>query len=193
MVAVIAAVFVAFFLYYYSGGPDFGPRYWYLMLVPLIALTVQGMGVLGMRIGGATGSARVGVAVALLCLMALLIYVPWRAVDKYTHFWGMRPDVRVLAKEYGFGRSLVLVQGETHPDYTSAAVYNPLDLGADAPIYAWDRDPQVRQRLLDYYDDRPVWILKGPSLTRDGYRLLGGPLQAGDPLLREEMPEGDLP
>ena len=46
MIAVIAAVFIAHFFYYFSGGPDFGARYWFLMLIPLGALTARGISAL---------------------------------------------------------------------------------------------------------------------------------------------------
>ena len=84
---------------------------------------------------------RVGVGLACLCLMSLVTFVPWRAVDKYHQFRGMRSDVRDLANEHAFGESVVLVRGQRHPDYASAAVYNPVDLAAPETIYAWDRGP----------------------------------------------------
>jgi hypothetical protein len=107
---------------------------------------------------------------------ALLVYVPWRAAGKYRHYRGMRADVRHLAREHNFGRSLVLVRGARHPDYASAATYNPIDLHADAPIYAWDASAEIREELLRAYPDRTVWILDGPSLTKDGFRVVAGPL-----------------
>ena len=97
-------------------------------------------------------------------------------MGKYRHYRGMRPDVRYLAKEHDFGRSLVLVRGARHPDYASAAVYNPIDLHANEPIYAWDASPEIRAALLKAYADRPVWILDGPSLTGAAYRIVAGPL-----------------
>ena len=91
----------------------------------------------------------------------------------------MRPDVRQLAAAHDFGRSLVLVRAERRVDYASAAVYNPLDLHADAPVYAWDRDPLVTRDVLLEYRDRPVWILEAPSAAGGGFRLVAGPLDAG--------------
>jgi hypothetical protein len=120
-----------------------------------------------------------------LCFFALVSFIPWRAIDKYHHFRNMRPDIRYLAKEHDFGKSLVLIRGEGHPDYESAAAYNPVDLHADAPIYAWDRDPQTRTQLLDAYQDRPVWIVEGPSVTQAGYRVIEGPLLTNDLLAGE--------
>lgn len=176
MLAVMLAVFTAYFFYYYSGGPDFGARYWYFMIVPLVVLTVRGISIAGARLAAAgvqDAQPRVLLGVACLVALAQVTYIPWRATDKYYHFWGMRPDVREIAAASDFGRSLVLVRGDSHPDYASAAIYNPLDLQADAPIYAWDRDDQVRQALLAAYPDRPVWVLNGPTITGAGYELVG--------------------
>jgi hypothetical protein len=184
MLAVCAAVFVPYFFYYFSGGPDFGARYWFLMIVPLVALTVRGIALLWERLARerenrAAIGARVFGAVAALGLIALATYFPWRAIDKYHHYWGMRPDLHQLAQMYAFGRSLVLIQAsESHPDYASAAVYNPLDWNTDMPIYAWDRDPDTRARLLAAFADRPVWLVQAPSVTRRGYEVIAGPLPA---------------
>jgi hypothetical protein len=113
--------------------------------------------------------------VGALCLASLTTFVPWRAIDKYHHYRGMRPDVRRLAATYDFGRSLVLIGGERHPDYASAAPYNPLDLRADVPIYAWDRDSVVQEKLLRAYPDRPVWTIDGPSITGRGFSVKSRP------------------
>ncbi len=177
LLALCAGVFVGHFFYYFSGGPDFGARYWFLMLVPCVVFTVRGLEWLcGALASGAR--TRLMTAAGALGLMALVNYFPWRAADKYHHYLRMRPDVRELSRKYNFGRSLVLIQGERHPDYASAAVYNPLDLTAAAPIYAWDRSAEVRRRVVEVYQDRPVWILEGPTLTGNGFRLRAGPLPA---------------
>jgi hypothetical protein len=181
MLAVIVAVFAAYFFYWYSGGPDFGARYWYLMLVPLVALSAKGIEFLADHLrsneGEQTG-ARIKLAVLLLSVSALINYFPWRAVDKYYHYLLMRPDVRYLAEQHGFGKSLVLIRGNEHPDYASAAIYNPLDFNADAPIYAWDRNPEVRLKLLSAYPDRPIWVVDGPSITKSSFKVVEGPLSA---------------
>ena len=127
------------------------------------------------------------VAVLSLCMLTLVNYFPWRAIDKYHHYLRMRPDIRYLAKEYGFGRSLVLIRGNSHPDYASAWIYNPLDLHADAPVYAWDRNPEVRAQVLKAYPDRPVWLVNGPSITHRGFKVVGGPLSAHELIAEENL------
>ncbi|MBK9314438.1 MAG: hypothetical protein IPM55_09380 [Acidobacteria bacterium] len=179
MMALIAATFIAHFFYWYSGGPDFGARYWYLMLVPCVVLSVRGLQVIEEKGALFFNTQRPILLVMAFSLMALINYFPWRAIDKYHHYLEMRPDIRTLAKEYNFGRSLVLIRGSQFPEYASAAVYNPLDLDAAAPIFAWDKNPEVRARTLESYPDRPVWIIDGPSITGGGFRISSGPVSAG--------------
>ena len=128
--------------------------------------------------GERPGEARVLAAAGALCLGALLVFAPWRALDKYHDYLQMRPDVRELAAARGFGRSLVLVRGREYPDYASAAIYNPIDLAAPAPVYVHDRNPAVRAAVVRAFADRPVWIIDGPTMTGGAYRVAEGPVAA---------------
>ena len=186
MAAVVLVIYVLHFFYYFSGGPDFAARYWFLMIVPLAALTAGGIQTLAARAeeSSTASGVRLAAAVVSLCLLTAINFIPWRALDKYRNFRGMRPDIRSLADRYDFGKSLVLIQGNMHPDYDSALIYNHTDFNADAPVYAWDRDAETRRKLLVFYKDRPVWIVKSPSLTNRGFEVADGPLPA-DELLRE--------
>src|SRR5690606_38953149 len=85
MLACIAMVIGIHSLYYFSGGPDFGARYWYLILVPCLALAARGIETACER-AGAEGGGRVVAGVSALVLTALLVFVPWRAADKYVHY-----------------------------------------------------------------------------------------------------------
>jgi hypothetical protein len=120
---------------------------------------------------------RVIISLFLLIILALVNYFPWRAIDKYHHFRGMRSDMRYLAGEQDFGKSLVLIQGN-EADYLSAWIYNPLDPLAEVPIYAWDQNPAVRAKTLKAYGNRPVWVVVGPSITHSGFKVVAGPLSA---------------
>jgi 4-amino-4-deoxy-L-arabinose transferase-like glycosyltransferase len=174
MLASIGVVLLAYAPYWGNGGADFGARYWYLILVPCVVLSARGLESLE-----ALSGVRATAAVALLCGLALFNYFPWRSLDKYHHYLRMRPDIRTLSRGRGFGRSLVFVRGERFPDYASAAIYNPLDLTSNVPIFVWDHDPAVRAKILCTYPDRPTWIVEGPSITHAGYRIVAGPLPAG--------------
>ena len=191
MLAVIGIVIGIHSFYWFSGGPDFGARYWYLIIVPCVALTVRGIQYLAVRpeFGSsvvATQGTRIMVGVLFLCLLTLVNYFPWRAIDKYYHYRGIRPDIQRLAKEYGFGRSLILIRGRRHIAYASAAIYNPLQFNDDSPIYAWDETPEIRTQLLKSYPDRNVWIVNGPSITHRGFELVSGPFSTTELLSLKE-------
>jgi 4-amino-4-deoxy-L-arabinose transferase-like glycosyltransferase len=180
LAALGLAVVGVHFLYWFAGGPDFGPRYWYLCIVPCVALTARG----ALEADRAQGAGRATIAVLMLCALSVVNFIPWRAADKYYHYLNMRPDVRELSAAHDFGRSLVLVRGRRHPDYASAVVYNPLDFAADAPIYAWDTDPAATAAVLEAYRDRSVWVMNGPTVTGRGFEVVAGPIPASELLGR---------
>ena len=189
LLAFIMVVVVAYSLHWYSGGPDFGARYWYLILIPLVMLTVKSVQFFddysfhnSIRSCNLYTSAMI--VVMTLCVISFINFFPWRAIDKYHHYRGRRPDIAYLAKKYSFGRSLVLVQGDS-ADYLSAWIYNPLHPFADAPIYAWDQNLEIRARVLEAYPDRPVWIVKGTSITHGPFQVIDGPLSISQVRKRE--------
>ena len=180
MLAMIAIVWAAYFANYFSGGPDFGARYWYLMLAPLVALSARAVVAVDDLTGGGR---RIGtVMAAVATAVAVVTFVPWRATDKYFHYRAMRPDMRQFARDHQFGRALVVINGNEHPDYTSASTYNPLDWTAPVPIYAYNRDAATLGELRQAFPDRPMWILDGPTKTGNGYRVVAGPIAPGAPL-----------
>jgi hypothetical protein len=170
--------------YYFSGGPDFGARYWFLVIIPCLAIAARGIEELerAAEAGAPGAGGRVLGAATVLAAGALLVFVPWRASDKYHHYRGMRPDIRELSGRHPWGDGIVLIRGNRHPDFASAAVYNPVDLGRELPIYAWDRGGDIRRRLVAAYPGRRFWIVNGPTVTGRGYQVLAGPL-TGDGLL----------
>ena len=181
MLGGIVAIVAIHSLYWFSGGPDFGGRYWFLVIVPLVALAARGITALESK--GPAHDARPAMAALLLCASALLTFYPWRAADKYYHYRGMQPGVAAIAREHHVGRGLVLIRGLRHPDYAAAVNANPVDLMSDAPVFAWDRSLDVRQQVLQAFPGRQVWFVDGPSVTGDGYRLLAGPLTSEEALL----------
>lgn len=174
-----AAVWVAMSGYWFSGGPDFGARYWYLMVVPLAVLTVRGAEDFAekSRSAGWEAGQRVWAFVAIATLTGALNLLVWRSLDKYSNYRGMRPDVQRLAKENNFGRSLVLIRGRVFPDYSAAAAFNPplLEPSAEGPIFARDLGPDSVERLRAYFKDRNVWIVEGPTVTGGRFRLAERP------------------
>lgn len=164
-------------LYWFSGGADFGARYWYLLILPCAALTIRSGQALMSRAQGATAPpgapARVWVFVALATAAGIATHVPWRALDKYWRYRGTSGAIRQLAAEHNFGRSLVIINGLQWPEYASASYLNPAILSPeyDGPIYALPRDTASLERLLAAFPDRPIKILHTSPDIPGGFEL----------------------
>jgi len=128
----------------------------------------------------ATATAPVLAGVLVLSIGALTAFLPWRAIDKYHHYRGMRPDIRHLIDERDIGNDLLLISGKDHPDFNSAIVYTAVDPYGDRPVIALDKNMEIRQKLLAAYPGRNVWLIDGPTLTGAGYRVTAGPLKTED-------------
>ena len=181
LMLIAAATIVALHAaYWFSGGPDFGARYWFLIIVPCTVLAVRGLVMLEHE-GSAIPGARTAAAAGFLCVVALTLFVPWRAVDKYYQYRGIRADPMRMAGQPTYRNGLILITGERHQDWGAAANANDIALGkSPAPVFAWDRDPATRQALLLAYPDRPVWLVDGPSVTGNGYRVRRGPVSSAE-------------
>jgi 4-amino-4-deoxy-L-arabinose transferase-like glycosyltransferase len=169
-------------IYWFSGGPDFGARYWYVAFVPLLVLVWRGAETLAANFEEPEARARVWALVALATLSGVLNVVPWRSLDKYKNYRGTRPDIGVLAAQHHFGRALVFVRSRQWPDYACAVPYLPprFDREAPGPLYVQDLGPALNEKVVRYYSDRPVWVLDGPTKSRGGpVRVATGPLPPG--------------
>lgn len=191
MLGVIGLVVGLHAFYWFGGGPDFAARYWFLVLVPCIALTARAPAAL---LGGGTPAATRGVvAVLALSASAMLTWMPWRSVEKYHGFRYMTPAMRDFIAATPLENALVLVRGRRHPDYHQAAIENPLDLGdRTRTIFAWDRTADIRRAAVAAFPSRQVYIVDGPTITGGPFRIVAGPLPAGS--LAAEIPSsGDIP
>jgi hypothetical protein len=187
MFGLIVLTWLAYFFNYFSGGPDFGARYWFLMIVPLVALTARAALWVGQddgssrdRMTNADAPGRMLFALTVLSAGGMLLFVPWRAADKYWHYRGMSSRVLELGTTAGIGRGerndLVIIAGREVPDYASAVPFNPLDLSAPVPVYVRRTTPQGDSAIIKAFPTRRVWFVDGPTRTGNGYVVRAGPL-----------------
>ncbi len=181
--AIVLSVIIGHSFYWFSGGPDYGARYWYQILVPLIILTVRGIQILQERLAGLELSVRPGsrlaVFVVAACVVALINVVPWRCIGKYRRYRGMSADVGRLAHDYSFGHSLVFIQPKNAEDYASAFIFNPPTLESPGTVYAIDAGAVHREAVRQCFPDRPVWFVGRSPTEDDRMQVLAGPFPPG--------------
>jgi hypothetical protein len=179
--AALLAVALGQSVYWFSGGPDLGARYWYLAIVPLCVLSVRGLQRLRQHLPAALGDragARLGTGAAAATLAALLTVMPWRAATKYYRYRGVGGEVRELVRERGIADALVLVRAEDRADYQAAFALNPPELDERGDIFARDLGPASRARLAAAFPGRALWVIGRPGGTSAPFRVLESPAEA---------------
>jgi hypothetical protein len=178
--ALIIGVVIAQSFYWFSGGPDYGARYWYQMLIPFIVLTVRGVEELQLRVAQKGGdwlvTQRIAAFVVCASLVSVFTFLPWRSLGKYHNFRRVTSDMRELAANQRFGKALVFVGGDER-DYSSAFVFNPAVPDSPDPIYVRDKGPAVRDVIRKSFPDRPAWFV-ARSQNDHHFHVTGGPLPA---------------
>jgi 4-amino-4-deoxy-L-arabinose transferase-like glycosyltransferase len=179
MILILVAVIAGNSLYFFSGGPEYGARYWYLVLIPLTVLTVRSIHTLQKRWQERGGTQqpmlRVSVLLAVASLLTLVTFMPWRSIGKYYHLRGMRDDLGRWARSCTTDDALVFVQEQDKSDYPSAAIFNPLTLDETGPIFARDAGPVSREAVVSKFPDRPIWIVAGSAILGGQFTILEGP------------------
>ncbi len=181
LILLVLLVVVGHSAYWFSGGPDFGPRYWYQAILPLVVLTVRGAEALGSRmsIGHAAARYRVAAFVAAATVSAAVTILPWRSLTKHYRYRDVGGAIRTLAQQHGFHHALVFVHTPDRAVYQSAFNLNPPTLADSATIYAFDAGRANRERVVGHFRDRPVWVIGPRSETDPTLGVLAGPLPAG--------------
>ena len=180
MVASMAIIVLLHSAFWFSGGPDFGARYWYLIIVPCVVMAARGLTAAEAGDGRIAG-VRTVTAAGWLSVLALVLFIPWRGADKYRFYRGVRADLVSWKSDARFRDGLVLVSGQRHPDWAGASLANEVQVGgSQMPVFAWDRDSTTRRAVMEAFPDRTVWLVDGPQQTGGGYRVTRGPVAPGD-------------
>jgi hypothetical protein len=163
----ISVVIAGFSLYWFSGGSGYGPRYWYLMIFPMVYFGARGCltaaAVFGKMFASQAQavSLRISALVIVLMVLNLVVFISWRTVAKYPNFWSNHDRYRKLMEQGVFGTNgLVLVETSKGRMYTSAFYLNDISPDRTGPIFARFDNPESTRKLLAAYPDRPVYHVK---------------------------------
>ena len=151
----LAATAILYSTYWFSGGPDFGARYWFPMLPPLLWLSARGFATIRDR---TINRERIRVAVMVSIIATLCLFVPWRCLTKYHDYRGVTTDIRHAYEEGQFAHAIVLIDDTELSGalYRSAFFLNAPTLPDSRPVFARDRGPASHARLRAAYPDREL-------------------------------------
>jgi hypothetical protein len=169
--------------YWAPGGPDFGARYWYLLIGPMLILTVKGMETLAGRLAagpdrGVTRG-RVAAFAGAACLGTLLLVMPWRAGAKYHEYREIGRDAQRLLDQQSIRNALIFIRSPRRSDYQAAFNFNPRTLDAPGNVFAWDLGPAHRAPVIAHFPDREIWVFGYAGESERTLEVLAGPVPAG--------------
>jgi 4-amino-4-deoxy-L-arabinose transferase-like glycosyltransferase len=195
-----AAYLAGYSLFWFSGGPDLGARYWYPLITTFAALSVHGARHLGVALErrGAVShpDARVAAVLVAATIGAAVTMLPWRAVTKHYRYRGVGGEVRALAQSAAIHEALVFVRTSERADYQSAFVLNPPSFEHRGTIYALDAGPAANVAVVARFPGRTVWVIGRVPASADGahpFAVIEGPLPPGTPPSRTTsslLPDG---
>ncbi|MCB9832918.1 MAG: glycosyltransferase family 39 protein [Planctomycetes bacterium] len=169
LLALLLLLLVGYNLYWFSGGPDFGPRYWFSMILPLVILSLRGLE----RLGRETDPARLGVVLAFLLVLIVPVFGGWRICGRYLDYRGFHAGYRRLLEEHPEIRGgLVFVDSPEEIDYGCAFILNDPWLGRGSTVFARDRGLAADFELMRRMKDRRIYWVEGPARSAAGVRLV---------------------
>lgn len=154
MAALSIVTIAAMFAYWFAGSFYIGPRYWFLVAFPVIYLSARGFTAVEARLGSG-GREAAGAALALLCVTSVLVFLPWRAAEKYRSFGRMHTKVAEAHASGAFGTDVVIVSGKD-TDKAAALMLNDPWLPEDRPVFLWDVPKLDRTALKAAFPGRKI-------------------------------------
>lgn len=162
--------------YWFSGGPDFGARYWMVLFLPLVYWSARGVATLASmardRWGDALAGPRMAVVVALLIGLSLVTFNTWRAAARYVDYRGGHGDYLELLEAGRFGNALVLIEYVNAYDFGAAFCLNHPMHDAEHPVFAKSLGEESNSRLRAAFEGRPVLHVRGRLRPGDRIRIV---------------------
>ncbi len=186
MALITAITFVVYAFYWHSGGFYAGPRYWFMMMLPMLLFAGRGIITFGQRIEialpGQAGMARIGALVLVLAFGATAIMQNWLALNKYPDINRYHADYAELADQPEMQNALVFVTMDRDAEFSSAFWVNDFAPGATTPLFARDMGAETNRAIAEFYPERTVWYAQGRDDAHARVTITQGPVA------RDEMP-----
>ncbi len=183
MALLALSIITVYGFYWFSGGFYVGPRYWFMVFLPLVFLSARGALTLVERLRSVPGlvapELRVGLPLVVLCAFAMVSFTSWRGVAKYHDFRGFHDDYRQLLAVHDLSGALIFVRDTSVGDYGSAHVFNSPRLAETGPLFVRDLGEENNRRVAAAFPGRSIYFAVGRSPEAAAH-LVAGPMTSAE-------------
>jgi len=185
MLAIIAGIMGAYSLYWNSGAFHIGPRYWFMMVLPLAAITASGIATASRKLETAAivtlPVQRLALVLAVLSAIAMVSFLTWRGTTKYFEIRRFHADYRALLEKHKLGGSLIFIRNSRlRSEIGSASFFNSISFDRDKPIFVLDLGPEANRAVAAAFPDRPIYFAVGRTPDGAKARIVAGPIGADE-------------
>ncbi len=159
MLTIIIVVAGAHALYWFVASFYVGPRYWFMMIAPLVLLSTKGFLETGTRleaVGLSSAAGKLNAVLLILCLFSVTVFLSYRGVTRYHDHRTYDDHYRsvVLPETEGTAQPLVLVK--LRSQLASALFFNDPWFPLDKPVYAKNLGDDANEAVINAFPGRPV-------------------------------------
>lgn len=159
MLIIVAVVVIAHAFYWFVASFYIGPRYWFMLFLPLVILSAKGFENVSARLktaGFETAPGRLNAMLLILCLFSVAVFLSYRGLTRYHDHRGYSDHYRLidLPETAGATQPLVLIKPERQ--LASAWFMNDPWFPPDKPVFAADLGPQSNAAVIEAFPGRPV-------------------------------------
>lgn len=179
MLTVAVVLVAGYSLYWFSGGFYIGPRYWFIIIFPLVVISAAGLNTLIKMFtsnhNGSLAAHRVGTIFTILSIITIIVFIPWRGATRYHEFRDYHSDFRDIANSNDLQNSIIFIKNASESDFGSAFILNDPTFSDSDPIFAYDKGLKLNFSLAEYFPEHSIYYAQGR--TKDGMKakLTGGP------------------
>ncbi|WP_226689879.1 glycosyltransferase family 39 protein [Ruegeria arenilitoris] len=159
MLTIIIVVAGAHALYWFVASFYVGPRYWFMLIAPLVLLSTKGFLETGTRleaVGLSSAAGKLNAVLLILCLFSVTVFLSYRGVTRYHDHRTYDDHYRsvVLPETEGTAQPLVLVK--LRSQLASALFFNDPWFPLDKPVYAKNLGDDANEAVINAFPGRPV-------------------------------------
>lgn len=184
MALIVAGTIGLYSLYWFYGGFYAGPRYWFLILVPLLIMTCQGIRTCiqtsSRILPDAMVAQRISAGVAFLCFCSVFVFESWLGFNRYPEINEYHAEYQELAQQDQFQNSLIFINLSNDDAYGSAFWLNDFSPNSTSPLFARDLGTSKNREIAAAYPERKIFFVNGRSEESPHVTLARGPLSLSD-------------